>query len=170
MAEARLREAQALIPGAPPPSPRTPGPAGPSPAPAGPSRALAGADGVRALACLWVFGHHVVLLLDLPHRGAGKLFGRYGPLGVVVFFVLSGFLLAQPWWRALASGGPPPDLRDYARRRAARIVPAYALCLVVSFLVFGAFTARDGVRLAAGLAFASAFHPVTYFPVEGNSP
>ena len=170
MAEARLREAQALIPGAPPPSPRTPGPAGPSPAPAGPSRALAGADGVRALACLWVFGHHVVLLLDLPHRGAGRLFGRYGPLGVVVFFVLSGFLLAQPWWRALASGGPPPDLRDYARRRAARIVPAYALCLVVSFLVFGAFTARDGVRLAAGLAFASAFHPVTYFPVEGNSP
>lgn len=138
--------------------------------PAGPSPALAGADGVRALACLWVFGHHVVLLLDLPQRGVGKLLGRHGPLGVVVFFVLSGFLLARPWWRALGDGGPPPDLRAYARRRAARIVPAYAVCLVVSFLVFGAFTARDGLRLAAGLAFVSAFHPVTYFPVEGNSP
>lgn len=170
MAEARLREAQALIPGAPPPSARAAGPSGPSPAMEVPSRALAGADGVRALACLWVFGHHVVLLLDLPQRGVGKLLGRHGPLGVVVFFVLSGFLLARPWWRALEGGGPPPDLRAYARRRAARIVPAYAVCLVVSFLVFGAFTARDGLRLAAGLAFLSAFHPVTYFPVEGNSP
>lgn len=177
MAEARVREAQALIPGAPPPPRPAVGPADPSPAsvvaspaPDAPSRPLAGADGVRALACLWVFGHHVVLLLDLPQRGAGKLLGRHGPLGVVVFFVLSGFLLARPWWRALAAGGPPPALGPYARRRAARIVPAYAVCLVVSFVVFGAFTARDGLRLAAGLAFLSAFHPVTYFPVEGNSP
>lgn len=170
MAEARLRETRALTLDASPPRPRAPARDGPSPAQAAPSRALPGADGVRALACLLVFGHHVVLMLDLPHRGAGKLFGRHGPLGVVVFFVLSGFLLAQPWWRALADDRPPPDLRAYARRRAARIVPAYAVCLVVSFLLFGAFTARDGVRLAAGLAFASAFHPVTYFPVEGNSP
>ena len=65
----------------------------------------------RALACLWVFGHHVVLLLALPQRGVGKLLGRHGPLGVVVFFVLSGFLLARPWWRALEGGGPPPSRR-----------------------------------------------------------
>lgn len=137
----------------------------------GPDRPpLPGADGVRALACLWVFGHHVVLVLGLPHRGVGKLFGRHGPLGVVVFFVLSGFLLSRPWWAALASGGPPPSLRRYARHRAARLLPAWVVVLLASAVVFGTWTPRELVRLGAGLSLVSALHPVTYFPVPGNAP
>src|SRR6185503_1427838 len=46
--------------------------------------------------------------------------------GVDLFFVLSGFSLAQGYIRAFA-GGPraPPSPRAFLRRRAARILPAY---------------------------------------------
>lgn len=50
-------------------------------------------------------------------------------LGVVSFFVLSGFLLARPWVAAALDGTPPPRLRRYLRRRAARVLPAYWLAL-----------------------------------------
>jgi peptidoglycan/LPS O-acetylase OafA/YrhL len=56
----------------------------------------------------------------------------YGPLvanldaGVTLFFVLSGFLLYRP-----LRGPRPPRLRDYARRRVLRIVPAYWVAITL---------------------------------------
>lgn len=54
-------------------------------------------------------------------------------LGVQLFFVLSGFLLAQPWIRAQARGLPPPRLGSFYARRARRILPAYWLHLALLF-------------------------------------
>ena len=51
--------------------------------------------------------------------------------GVAWFFVLSGFLLYQPFLAADLHGAPRIRLADYARRRVLRIVPAYWLALTV---------------------------------------
>jgi hypothetical protein len=76
---------------------------------------LAGADFIRALACLLVLAHHLVLRLDLgklsPSLRPTFEFFRFGNYGVSLFFVLSGFLLARPFWSALDRGLPPPSLK-----------------------------------------------------------
>ena len=53
-------------------------------------------------------------------------------MGVAFFFVISGFLLYRPFLAARFAGRrPPPRIRDYARRRVLRIVPAYWVALTV---------------------------------------
>ncbi|MBK8285440.1 MAG: acyltransferase [Ahniella sp.] len=81
--------------------------------------------GLRGLAALLVFGFHLHhLVAPMP------VFAR-GFLGVDVFFVLSGFLLA---W--LAGQTSAVDWRGFYRRRALRILPAlYAQMLVLGVLV-----------------------------------
>jgi peptidoglycan/LPS O-acetylase OafA/YrhL len=52
-------------------------------------------------------------------------------VGVAVFFVISGFLLYRPFLAARCGLAPAVRIRDYARRRALRIVPAYWVALTV---------------------------------------
>lgn len=100
-------------------------------------------DGLRALAALSVLGFHVWLYrLDRPHRVADRnLLDRIpfeASIGLILFFVLSGFLLYRPFARAAVTAGRPPRLREYARRRAARIVPAYYACGIGCVLLYTA--------------------------------
>jgi peptidoglycan/LPS O-acetylase OafA/YrhL len=73
-----------------------------------------------------VIGGHV-LLVALGSRVPG-IFGALGS-GVTIFFVISGFLLYRPFVAGRLRGTRGPRLRDYARRRALRIIPAYWLAL-----------------------------------------
>ena len=50
---------------------------------------------------------------------------------MAVFFVISGFLLYRPLVAARMAGAPRVRIRDYARRRALRIIPAYWVALTV---------------------------------------
>ena len=92
-------------------------------------------DGLRGLAALAVVVLHVWMYTDanVPARGRTDLLDRaIGELriAVVLFFVLSGFLLAQPW-----VAGRPPALGRYALRRFARIAPAYWAAVIGSLLL-----------------------------------
>lgn len=140
---------------------------------------LLGADFVRAAACLTVLFHHLAQRMSWdeslgfmePFRG----FVRFGTFGVAMFFVLSGFLLARPFWQALDSGAPMPSLRTYAMRRAARILPGFWLALAVSFavsiVVFRViFDHWLVLRFLAGVFLVSDWHWLTLFPVEVNGP
>lgn len=140
---------------------------------------LYGADFIRASACFIVLFHHLAQRVDFrSDLGANafvEVFKSVGGFGVAMFFVLSGFLLARPFWQALDAGRPMPSLRIYALRRAARIVPGFWLALTVTFIlsvtVFG--FALDGwlwLRYAAGLLLVSDWHWTTLFPVEINGP
>ena len=140
---------------------------------------LYGADFIRASACLIVLFHHLAQRVDFRSElGANpflQVFNSVGGLGVAMFFVLSGFLLARPFWQALDAGASMPSLRVYALRRAARIIPGFWLALTVTFIltvtVFGA--TPDGwlwLRYAAGLLLVSDWHWTTLFPVEINGP
>lgn len=57
-------------------------------------------------------------------------------LGLICFFVLSGFLLYQAFVRASLSDGPRVDFKRYAVRRSTRIVPAYWVSLVGCLLLY----------------------------------
>ena len=140
---------------------------------------LAGADFMRAFACLVVIGHHLAQRMSWNHPVGWmewvRVFDQLGGFGVTLFFVLSGFLLARPFWQALDGGEPLPSLRTYAIRRAARILPGFWLALTVTFVltitVFATpFTGQLLLRYVAGLLFVNDWHWVTLFPVEINGP
>lgn len=140
---------------------------------------LYGADFMRAAACLIVFFHHLSQRMswreDLGFMEWFKVFTQTGGFGVAIFFVLSGFLLARPFWRALDAGEPMPSLRTYALRRAARILPGFWLVLIVTFILsLTVFPARLDAELVgrflAGFLLVSDWHWLTLFPVEINGP
>ena len=82
-------------------------------------------DAVRGLSAVAIATLHTV---GVPGGGLGgfaaELYGVLLETGLAVFFVLSGYLIAAPFLRALLDGEPMPSLRSYAARRFARIVPA----------------------------------------------
>lgn len=140
---------------------------------------LTGLDFMRAMACLLVFAHHTTQRLDYDALAGGwRVYYRFfnmGAFGVAIFFLLSGFLLARPFWLAFDAGTPMPSLATYALRRAARIVPGHYLALAVSAVLAATVfsTALSGdivVRFLAGLFFVGEFQSLTLFPVEVNGP
>lgn len=60
-----------------------------------------------------------------------------GSVGVIIFFVISGFLLYRPFAASRAADAKPQSLSRYFRRRALRIVPAYWVALTVLAIVPG---------------------------------
>lgn len=100
--------------------------------------ALTGLRGVAAAAVLgfhaWQFAGGPQLsvpLLDYPlHALAGT-----GWLGVDLFFVLSGFLLAQPFLASNAGRRAWPPLRNYFLRRARRVLPALWVQILILYLL-----------------------------------
>ncbi|MFS8147287.1 acyltransferase [Rhizobium sp. R635] len=140
---------------------------------------LAGADFLRAAACLLVLVHHLVLRLDMrriPDEFAPAAhIARFGNFGVAIFFVLSGFLLARPFWRALDADGDMPSLRSYSIRRAARIAPGFWVAATVGFalsltLLALPLTPELALRYVSGMLFMSQWHWRTLFPVETDGP
>lgn len=101
--------------------------------------AVAGFEGLRALAALAVLSYHVAWRANLRPSNwfAPVLWELKG--GVAIFFVISGALLYLPYARALRDQRAVPEWRDYARRRAVRILPAYWVALTaVAVGPFGA--------------------------------
>ena len=71
-------------------------------------------------------------------------------LGLVFFFVLSGYLLYRAFARAALTGsGGAVDVRRYARRRVARIVPAYWVATIGAIALLWGGSGTPGVRLPA---------------------
>lgn len=84
--------------------------------------------GLRAFAALVVVVVHASSVSAYPWVGLHN----YGPIAL---FVLSGFLLFQPWSRWLLGAKGRPDISEFARRRIWRIFPPYlAVLLLVSVL------------------------------------
>ena len=96
------------------------------------------------MAAFWVFVFHVAVPLGVTVAGTAGIV-KYVTLhvaptpmpAVVVFFVVSGFVLYRPFALARFEGRPADSFGGYALRRAARIVPGYWVALVITALVLG---------------------------------
>lgn len=90
-------------------------------------------DGLRGLAILLVVWCHLGSFGQAAGLPMGprwvQVSSSLGSTGVMLFFVLSGFLLFTPYARALLHGSPWPSTRQFYRRRALRILPAYLVFL-----------------------------------------
>lgn len=118
------------------------------------ARRNAAVDGLRAIAALSVFGFHAWLytLSDVrvaSGRGSSALDSVAAELriGLVLFFVLSGYLLFRPWVAARLGDGTAPRTATYAVHRLGRIVPAYWLAIAGSVLLLWPLSGEPGVRL-----------------------
>lgn len=138
-----------------------------------------GADALRATACLMVVFHHLAQRIDYSSVRPGlrwlEHFELSGAYGVDVFFVLSGFLLARPFWVALDENRSMPSIKTYASRRLARIAPGFWLVATTSFLLsFTLFNSQLDfllvARYIAGLFFVADWHWMSLFPVDLNGP
>ena len=115
---------------------------------------LAGLDGLRAVAAGLVVLTHVGFLTGAVTFGlVGRLLGR-GDLGVGIFFTLSGFLLYASMQREWATTGALA-VRSYYVRRAARVLPAFWVGLVV----VGAAVRPEAWVLAANLTLTHIYVP-----------
>lgn len=117
------------------------GPAGDLPTTAAPNARgsrLRALDGLRLVAALAVCFYHYTARSDMTkHWGAdpSDLFPRvssvaaYGPIGVQLFFLISGFVICMSGWGR--------SVRAFAASRVARVYPAYwvALGLLVAAMV-----------------------------------
>jgi len=107
---------------------------------------LTGIEGLRAIAAssiviyhVWVYGSPsgpvdvgYLSRFALPHLA----------VGVTLFFALSGYLLYRPIAASLLATGQVPDVKNYLRNRALRILPAYWVILAVVAVVLPAALLR----------------------------
>jgi peptidoglycan/LPS O-acetylase OafA/YrhL len=103
-------------------------------------------NGLRGTAILAVLYHHLLMehLTPIFSQRVLKV-GRYvfpfhtmftnGWMGVNLFFVLSGFVLALPYALGERALARPGDAVAFYARRARRLLPLYYLCLFVGYFV-----------------------------------
>ncbi|MBN6210689.1 acyltransferase [Ralstonia pickettii] len=101
---------------------------------------------LRAFAALYVFIFHTKAPLPLwsPESSAAWMdFVRRGFMGVDLFFVISGFIMA---WVCVLSGRSNDGPVGFGVKRIFRIVPPYWLSTVVVLYVLGQNTIHDDLR------------------------
>src|SRR6185437_3653603 len=124
-------------------------------------------DGLRGIAILMVIaGHHFYIN---PTSGTVEhFFGGMistGGYGVTLFFALSGFLIAWPFWKRKVNHAEHAVPSGYGSRRFWKIYPPLALSIIVLVPIY-IFRAHDwsyfapAVKWLSGIAF--------FIPVDGK--
>lgn len=96
-------------------------------------------QGMRAIAALLVVACHIFQnITPMRTHWAKPFFLAVGPVGVDIFFVISGFIIYQVMQRSIASmdaAGKGPAVRAFALKRFIRIYPLYWMVFGTSCLV-----------------------------------
>ena len=90
-------------------------------------------DGLRAIA---------VLAVLINHLNPQLLKGGF--LGVDIFFVISGFIITYTMSRSASSQSPGSFIKNFYQKRIRRIIPALAVYVVASFVVYSLFVSSTG--------------------------
>jgi peptidoglycan/LPS O-acetylase OafA/YrhL len=106
---------------------------------------IVGLDGIRGLAALYVVMYHIFLRawpgVEAAHAPFWAVWLDSGRAAVIVFIAISGFSLAIGPAR---SGWRFTSIREYARRRAWRILPPYWAALGFSLVMVWFVLAQPG--------------------------
>jgi peptidoglycan/LPS O-acetylase OafA/YrhL len=144
-------------------------------------------DGLRLIAATAVVITHAAFWTGHYQEDTlGRFFARLDS-GVALFFVLSGFLLALPMFKALAEGRPRPRTAAYLWRRALRVLPVYWLTMAAALIlvapgqptptlgdwlrhlvlgqIYGYFQLRDGLTHTWSLCTEASFYIALPFVV-----
>ena len=104
----------------------------------------------------------------MPHFTGYKIVEGWGNWGVDLFFVLSGYLLAEFFWRPRARG----LVGSFYVRRIFRIAPAYYANIAILFIFFAPhaalFSAQGVKQVAANLTFTQYLFPNTASSLNVN--
>ena len=119
-------------------------------------------DGLRGLAILLVLVFHYFASSNLLPRYV-LAFARLSWSGVDLFFVLSGFLLGGILLDARSS---PEYFKTFYARRAYRILPVYALTLIVFWLIMSLGNSSGNVAMR--WLFSGAFPWYVYVSLTQN--
>jgi peptidoglycan/LPS O-acetylase OafA/YrhL len=87
-------------------------------------------DVLRLLAASFVLFSHSYALTASPEPLADISGWTFGEIGVVMFFAMSGFLIAKSW-------SEQPHLLPFSVKRALRLLPALAVAVTVTTFVVG---------------------------------
>lgn len=105
-------------------------------------------DGLRFVAITSVLLFHILGQLVVHAGHPIAIQSRYawldymvanGDRGVLLFFVISGFILARPFLRQHRLSGKPVSLSHYYLRRVTRLEPPYILSLLLYTFAFWCF-------------------------------
>lgn len=131
-------------------------------------------DGLRAVAVCAVVWYHLwqqswlrhdlhlpepLISLGLPPVLRLEQLTRTGYVFVELLLLLSAFCLFLPYARCMMQGGRWPDTRDFYKRRAARIIPSYYLCVL---LIFFCYTLPTHACPDTRAAFSELFSTLTF--------
>ncbi len=109
--------------------------------------------GLRGFVALYIFLFHMARWPYLRPGFVANLIDQ-GPIGMTIFFVLSGFVLAYQY------AGKQTSYPQYARNRFARIYPIYLLCALLSVSTLWQLSAQKvSTLVAANLFLIQAWFP-----------
>jgi peptidoglycan/LPS O-acetylase OafA/YrhL len=137
-------------------------------------------DGLRFVAILSVVLFHLAAELDTKSGHALTYRSWYAPLtsvlgnghlGVLLFFVISGFILGRPFARHFLLARRPVPLRAYYLRRLTRLEPPYLLNLLLCALTVRLYThASFGYLLRQFAVSAVYLHDLVYHTFNPLNP
>ncbi|MDP3890668.1 acyltransferase, partial [Nocardioides sp.] len=90
------------------------------------------------------------------HGALGTFLARLD-VGVAIFFVLSGFLLARPWIARAAEGQDAPAAHPYLWKRLLRIAPLYVVTVVIALSLIGENQERGPADWVVSLLMLDSF-------------
>ena len=130
-------------------------------------------EALRGFAALYVFAGHLLLERVIDKHSIGGFFLRFGQEAVVLFFIISGFVV---YYSTVAH--KDTSFATYFWRRFRRIYPIFLLALLVSYLCaaisLGEMPGVNGVQLLGNLLmlqdFKSGKPGVWIDPFLGNTP
>lgn len=134
-------------------------------------------DGLRAIAAFAVIFAHISYWFEYPTthffvalKSVFSYNGAGGRLGVIFFFVLSGFLITYLMFLEQAKNGKL-NIPHFYKRRILRIWPLYYLTLIVGFIIYPLCVwlfgnvHQEGANWLLYSIFAANFdHIYNYFP------
>ena len=96
---------------------------------------------LQALTCIFslvIFFHHISYI-----KGDGAIFAAGGDMGVAFFFILSGFVMSQGYFKKETNSGNNESIIKFIIKRLSKIYPLHVLCLVGAIILKSSISIHD---------------------------